>query len=293
MAVLLRKLLLTRPYSWAGSILVGIMAHVISEGALILDPHLVLDIFAAFIIWVAMLLTSEYFHRKVDGRGFINPVPPIAFFILLAAVLFIGNLWSLLLLPVMFMVNYIYSLKIIDWPLSSLSFMFRGILEICIFIVVMLFHSNYNFSAVLPLLAAIFLVTNSRNLVGDVRDMEFDEYTFPKKHGIEASYFTSLLLLILSILIIWDWVVTLPLIIFAAIMLLWKNAYLLHRIFVISTIFFYANYTLSSLGQNLFILNLLFLAVMLNFTYPLVPRKSNPREGYSYNYKKNNNLHGG
>jgi len=159
--------------------------------------------------------------------------------------------------------------------------MFRGVLEISVFMSTMLFNMNYNIASYLPLILAIFFLTNSRNLVGDIRDVEFDKYIFTKRYGIRASYMFSVILIVLSILLLPDILLMFPIVIFMVIIPASRNAYDLHRIFVLSMTFFYANYISLSVGLSLFITNVL----LLNFTYPMVPRKSNPRGVRFYSYK--------
>ena len=285
MNALLKKIIITRPYSWVCIIFVAILANILSRGALILDNVLAFDIITALVAWYVATSMVEYFHGKIDGRGLTNPMIPIISSIIFAAILIFRNPVTLIFLPIILFADFIYSMKIRKWLLSRFSFMFRGVLEVSVFLSTMLFNMNYDIIIYTPLILAIFFLTNSRNLIGDIRDVEFDKYIFPKRYGIGASYMFSVALILLSILLLPDILLMLPMVLFIAVVPILKNAYSLHRIFVLSMTFFYANYISIVVGLSLFITNMLFVAVILNLTYPVVPRKSNPRGVRFYSYK--------
>ncbi len=284
MNFILRKILLTRPYSWVCVVLISILANVLSNGKFILDAVLFFDVFVAIFIWCTATTIVEYFHKKTDGRGLTHPLIPLISTIILIIIVIYRNFIAIVPLFVIILADIAYSMKIKSKILGQLSFMLRGILEVCTFLIIMFFHGNYSTAEFIPLLIVIYFLTNSRNLIGDIRDVEFDEYTFPKKYGTALSYVISILFIFLSIAIIADLSVTFPLILFLFTFLFSRNAYTLHRIFVAVTPFFYMNYVLSFLGESLIFINILFIAVILNFTYPVVPRKSNPKTTQVYNY---------
>jgi hypothetical protein len=279
---LIKKLLITRPYSWIGIVLIAILANVMATNTFIIGVDLFFDIFTALIVWYTGIFLGEFLHRKIDKRGLTTPHIPIIFIIILSCILFYKNILTLVFLLIIIIVDFIYSMKVTNWFLSRFSFMFRGILEVCVFLIILFFHGNYNILKFLPTLLVIYFLTNSRNLVGDIRDIRFDCHTFPNKYGINMSYAVSIILILTSILLLPNFMVMLPLILLVPIILFSKNAYILHKIFVICTTFFYMNYILSFLEQDLIFTNILFVAVLLNFTYDLVPRKSNPKIIYSY-----------
>lgn len=280
---MLRKLILSRPYSWIGIILVAILANVVATKNFIINTDMFVDIVAALLMWFSTLFIAEFVHKKVDMRGYTNPLLPVSMLILLSIILLYKNFWTLSILIGVIVANIIYSLKIRRWLLARFSFMFRGILEVSIFIVILFFHSFYSFNDFIPFIFAIYFLVNSRNLIGDIRDVGFDKYTFPKEYGIKKSYFISILLIILSIILVHDIAIMFPVIIFLLLLIITRNAYILHRIFVIVSTFFLMNYILFILNPNTIIFsNILFLAVLLNFTYPLVPRRSNPPSAQSF-----------
>lgn len=279
---MLQKLILSRPYSWIGIVLVALLANVIATKNFIINIDMFVDIITAFLMWCFTLFIAEFIHRKVDKRGYKSPLLPILILIAVAIIFLYKNFLTLPILLVVLVANIIYSFKIKKWLLSAFSFMFRGILEVSIFIVVLFFHSFYSLNDILPLILAIYLLVDSRNLIGDIRDVDFDQYTFPRRYGINVSYVVSALLAIISLIIILNVMIVFPIIIFLFLLIKTRNSYLLHRIYVIVTTFFIMNYILFLLNYNIIFSNVLFIAVILNFTYPLVPRKSNPVKAPSF-----------
>lgn len=286
MNVLVYKTVMTRPYSWVGAVLVAIMANVMATRAFLINWDMAYDVLTAFAIWCTSTLAVEYFHRKTDGRGLTNPVIPLLSIALLLAMFAYKNAAALIFLPILIAADVMYSMKIRNLLISRFSFMLRGILEVCTFLVVAFFHNSYDVFGFLTVLLVIFMLTNSRNLIGDIRDVKFDSYTFPKRYGTGISYAVSVAFIIVSFLLLPDILIMLPALLFIAAIPLSRNAYTLHRLFVLATTFFYMNYILYLLGQSLVFSNILFIAVLLNFSYPSVPRKSNPRQEGIYSYQK-------
>lgn len=271
-----KKLIIIRPYSWGGIILLGILANVIATKGLVLNADLAVDVFSALLIWSSSVYILEFFHQKVDNREPVTLLlPAVLIFILLSIMAWKNALTSLFSLLVIIVSVVIYSSKIKKSPLSGFSFMLRGLVEVNIFLIILFFHSFYDINSIFPVLLAIYFMTNSRNLIGDIRDVKFDKYTFPKKYGVRASYVISTVLLLLAIFNAYNFEVTFPLIAYILVIALSRDAYFLHRIFVVTTIFFYANYILFVLNESIILVNILFVSILLAFTYSLVPRKSN------------------
>ncbi len=285
MNILVKKLIMTRPYSWVGVIMVAVLANVLATGALAPDFSLAYDIATAFLVWYVATSVVEFFHGKIDMRGMTSPLIPLVSLLPLLVLLWFGNPLTLPVLAVILAADLAYSMKTRDWPLARFSFMLRGVLEVAVLVIVLLFHGVYDFAPFLPLMLAVLLVTNSRNLIGDIRDMDYDKHAFPKHYGSGASYTVSVLLVLVSLALLQDILVMLPLLLMCGAMAVYRNPYELHRLFVLATTFFYANYSVSALGHGTLITNLLFLAVLLGMTYPMVPRKSNPRTAWFYSYR--------
>jgi hypothetical protein len=273
---LINKIILTRPYSWIIIVLLGILANIIANKNFIIDANLFFDCFVAILVWFATSSASEFFHRNIDKRGVTSPKLPIVLFFILAFSLIYKNILTIIFLPILIVAVIAYSYKIKNWFLSSFSFLIRGVLEICVILIVLFFHGFYSIVNVLPIIISVYLLTISRNLIGDIRDVKFDKYTFPKKYGSKTGYIVSSILVILSLILIPNIEIMLPMILYLVLLLISRNAYLLHRLSVMTMIFIIANYALFMLNQNLFFTNIIFVGVLLNFTYPLVPRKSNP-----------------
>lgn len=271
-----KMLIITRPYSWGGIILLGILANVIATKGLVLNADLTVDVFTALLIWSSSVYILEFFHKKVDSREPVTLLLPAVLIFILVSIMAWKNALTLLFSLLVIIVSVvIYSSKIKKFPLSGFSFMFRGLIEVNIFLIILFFHSFHDINSIFPVLLAIYFMTNSRNLIGDIRDVEFDKYTFPKKYGVQASYVISTILLLLAIFNAYNFEVTFPLIAYILVLALSRDAYFLHRIFVVTTIFFYANYILFVLNESIIVVNILFVSIILTFTYSMVPRKSN------------------
>lgn len=267
-------MLFLRPYSFVTPILAGILASVTSRG-LVFDTSLALDAALGLSVWCLINLISEFAQgdKTEVGKATLAGAFIVTFLLVFyrgtlpIAVFFLG----LLSLP-------LYSLKTRDLPVSPISFLFRGFAEASIMLIVVFTYtglSAISLQEIIPVVA-VYLVTCSRNLVGDLRDMEHDSFTFPVKFGENPARLISILLLAPVFYLIGDLLVVTPLVLAALILIFYRNYYRLHRMYVLITAFFVVNLLLSSTGGQIWILNLLLLGVLLNFTYREVPREANP-----------------
>jgi hypothetical protein len=286
MNMLIHRAIMTRPYSWLGIIMLAVLSNVLARGSLVTDLTLALDVFTAMVIWYSATSMLETLHGKIDGRGLTNPLNAAISFIILAAIMIFRNPITLVFIPVILIADFLYSMKVKSPSLGHISFILRGILELSVVMIILLLNMNYDFLTLLPIILTAFLLTDSRNLIGDIRDVEFDKYTFPRKYGVRAGYAVSVLLILMGFLLIPNPLIMLPVLFIIPTFLVIRNAYMEHRIFVVGTTFFYANYVIFTLGQDLLLSNLLFIAVLLNFTYPIIPRKSNPFGVKFYSYER-------
>lgn len=268
-----------RPYSWIGVISIAILANVIANGGIEFNFTLTEDALIALGLWIMVIFLIEYLQRFTDER-IKTSLPFIASSIVLLLILYFKNPYTIILLVFGILIGSLYGFKTKDLFISRFSFMFRGFLEVLLFSVILFFHRYYDIYFVFPVILIIYFVTISRNLIGDIRDVECDQFTFPKKYGIKASYLIAGVLIIFSILLSKSLSVSLPLIVYLFLLALIRDAYFLHRFFVLTTIFFFVNFTLYFLNNHSFIFfsNLLFIGTLLNFTYDLTPRKSNKLE---------------
>ncbi len=265
--------LLMRPYSMPNIIALAILANVFALGKLILDETLLRDAAIGVLVWILTVFLLEMFHMKIDNRKV--SLLTFIFSLLVVIILLYQNIYALLILCLLLFFDFIYSLKTKNWFLSPFVFIFRGCAEIGILSIILILHNQNPIDAkYFLLLAPVFFITVSRNMIGDIRDIERDRYTFPKKFGITTAYAVSATLLLVAFLLLQDFFLIFPLTPAFLMLLLRWNAYFTHSFFVVSTLFFTINYSAHLIGYNSILIFLLFLGFLLYFTYGAVPRKS-------------------
>jgi hypothetical protein len=238
--------LLIRPYSLTAIIAIAILTNVFVEQPLKFNTILLKSILISILIWVSTVFLLEFMHKHTDNR---KRIPDIILCGTIGIVVFLLSSYvtALLLFGVILLCVFVYSLKAKNWLFSPFVFVFRGFVETGVILIILVLNNmpplsqNYLDKLLLP----IFFVTISRNLVGDIRDIERDKYTFPKKFGETATYLKK------------------------------TNGHSTHFMYIICTLFFLVNYiavlTKSDLTTNF----LLFIGVLFWMTYNEVPRSVN------------------
>ncbi len=264
-----------RLYTLINIILISLIPSILTNN--ITPFNLIRDSLFGILFWCAIILSKEILHAKTDGREKISFVIPIIIWIITISTIFIfGNIFSILLIPISLITFAIYSLKNKDWILSEASFIFRGFLEMCLFLIILNFYQTNtpNFLSYVSIAVAFLLITNSRNLVGDLRDIKFDKYTFPCTFGEKKSKIISILLLI-PILFLVNIQISLPIIFLIILIALYNNYFEVHKFFVITTGIFIINIISFLIYQNCFLTNTAFFIILFNLTYNFTPRNSN------------------
>ncbi|MEM2918737.1 MAG: hypothetical protein QXY62_04485 [Candidatus Altiarchaeota archaeon] len=267
--------LLSRPYTLVEIVLLGLLANVIATKKLIWNVNLLMDIAIFLCFWVSFVYFTEIAHRETNKRGEIPIYVPLILFLIGAIIVALRNLWSLLFIIIAVIILPLYFLKGRSQYVGPASFLVRGIFPI---IGILTIISLYNIPIVYTLkkywqiFITIFLLTSSRNLIGDIRDYKSDKYSFPRKYGKKISFLISGTFLVLSGVIINDILVIFPLFLLFAIVLFHRNAFFIHRIYVLTSIFFLMNYIMLLVQIPPILNDILFLGVILNFTYKHVPR---------------------
>lgn len=263
--------LVIRPYSLVDIILLAILGNVLVMDILKIDTVLLLDMFYATIWWTTVLFFTEYRKNKdVDIKILI------IFTALLLGFTIYRNILAIILIALNAMLLYCYMLKSKKRIFALLSPIFRALLSLILLLLVITFHNSLNISFIyenLNILVAISMLVMARNLEGDVRDMKTDRYSLAIQLGKKRSRLLIVLLVVLASVIIFN-ITALPLLLFGIIIVLTLEGPSLHRIFVLTTMFFAAGYILYYIGNSPFIVFLLFIGVLLNFTYNIVPRTS-------------------
>jgi len=272
--------LLSRPYTIVEVILIGMLANVIAVGGLYFNNDLLVDVFVSLCFWLSFLLLTE--NRK--GRK-ISIYVSGALLMLLIATILLKNPASIMFVVLGLLFLYAYSQKSNNPVLGVISPVMRGCLALVVFFNVLSFHDTITENVLIdnyPIILALFLSTTARNLVGDIRDYKVDNYTFPKRYGRGNSFIVSEMLIVLSCLLIGDMLVAFPLILILLVILSHMRAYLTHRMHILASTFFLMNYIMFLIDIPVIFNDILFIAVMLNFTYDHVPRTITNSDSLEY-----------
>lgn len=272
---LIDYLLLLRFYTVPNIVLVAILASVFARGGFFADYSLLFDVVFALLVWTTMVYLNEIFYKNEEDRLRIASVIPVASFIAALAMAAVANYLAIPLLFVALIATLVYRLKPLDWFGSGFVFVGRGFTEFAIFLSVALFNSPALTNEIIVVGIILWLITNSRNLIGDLRDMEFDKHTFPNKYGMVLSRIVSIVFMLAAIALTPALLISLPLMVMIVLVLLHKRVYFIHYAFVLSTGFYLANYLSYQMFSDLFVVNFVYIAVLLSLTYKSVPRKAN------------------
>lgn len=273
---ILLKLSLSRPYSIVNIILISIITLFLIDKNATMDKILLVSI-TGTLFWISGIYFLEFLHKQIDGRkklvqNYYSVLPLVCLFIIL---LIIKPL-SVFFIPLAIISTKLYSLKTHDSKISHLFFLFRPFVEITIILTIYFSYSDfYNVAQIIPYILAVYFLSLSRNLIGDIRDVDFDKYTLPKIIGVNKTYYLSFIFLLFAFVFLPNIIIQVPLI-FTGLLILFKiNSYALHRIFILTTTFFLAFYLSTITSEFYLILLLIFLSFILNYTYGITPRKSN------------------
>ena len=264
--------LIIRPYSIADVMLLGILGNVLVTGNILWNETLLRDMFYSLLWWASILLAVEY--RKNDG---ISRNVVFAFGLITGVVTIYLSLIAFVILIINIFLLYVYSLKSKNEFMALISPFPRGCLSATLILIVAAFHNSLDASFIMEhagILSSILFVTAARNLEGDIRDISVDKKSLAKSLGRDKSRVIVLFLIGISSILIGNPTV-IPLLLFMALVMIKHEEPTFHRIFVITTTFFSAEYILYLIGYPLQIINLLYIGMLLNFTYPYVPRTKN------------------
>lgn len=270
------RLILLRIYTLPSLLLIGALAYFTFNKGPINGLELIIASAVPLLIWCAMIYVVEYFHRDIDGRITISLIWSVIPFLIALGLSLIHDYRTLLFFVVIVGSTILYASKKNAHKLSAFSFIFRGLVELSMFLLVGFFYEKQLSLLFAPigLIVSIYFITISRNLVGDIRDTKYDKFTFPKKYGTKNSYIVSGIVLLSAILFNNIWIAA-PLIIPLVLIALQYNPYSLHKIFVISTVYFLVNQIAVVTGVSLILTNALFIFSLAFLFYESVPRKSN------------------
>lgn len=272
------SLLEVRPYSLVGIISISLLSYLIAFPQVLNIFYMAVYAVTALLLWVMTNYAGDFIHKHTDNRFYVPFfLSPIIFLFLVFIFLINSKFISIYFLILLVITIPLYSFKNKYAIISKYSFFIRGFLEVYIFFISYFILSTEFLLNYFWIPLSIYFVTASRNLIGDVRDKDVDKSSFPKSYGVTFSYITSTLMLILVVILTANLEVLFPISMIIFLMFLFKNKpYTLHRIFVLASTVFYLNIVSNLLNAPLFINNLIFVALILNLLYPIVPRKVSP-----------------
>lgn len=270
-----RYLFLTRPYSWISVAFAVVLANLVVNKS-VNQEWIIVDVVFAISTWMFCNLLAESFSKDMHERGKVHILAPLVLFIVSFWIMASRNIGALPFYGIIIVSLLIYGLKNKSRFIGPISFFIRGLMEVNLFIITLIFYNfNFNDGAWLAFAIVVYCITCARNLVGDIRDVEFDKSTLPKSLGSKAASFVVWVVYLLALLVFPAAFFSLAVAIILVTFL--RDAYTLHRILVVVNTFVLLDLCLVIIAPSLLILsNLILIGVLLNYVYNFVPRKSNP-----------------
>jgi len=267
-------ILFTRPYSWINVTLIATLSSVLS-GVDFCSSKFIINLIIGIISWNLGIFFVEYIQReRIVTYSFYLFVLLFAF---LGFTLLILNPIVLIFLFLFIFIGGVYSLKTKSPIFGETSFLVRGFFEVILFFGIYFLNANIQelSKEIFFIAIMLYLITASRNLIGDIRDQYKDRFTFSVKHGEKLSYLISSLLLLIAIIISNSFILSFPLIVILILtFLFYRNPGLIHKISLLACSFFLCNYlffiTTRDFYYLVFITDILFIGVLLNLCYDYI-----------------------
>ena len=283
-SIFISNLMNLRPYSWIDLLFIGLVAKVSVEKSFSFDIKDIAMLIGLLSLWYFYNLLLEWYKAR-EYRSKPNLIITFSF---LALGIILGLIYSPLTLifsisSVFFVLLYLLKNKVTIFGISSP--IVRGIIQSQYYLYALLFYSKNISNADITLSVLIFLMSASRALIGDLRDIVPDsktnKNTFPVIFGVQAAIVLIVILFLASIIIFisafQNYLAGFPLILMIIAVMAYKNGYVLHQLMIIATTFVSVNLIALLLGDSLILFNLIFLGIFTNLIfYPLLSRKSNP-----------------
>lgn len=274
--------IMTRPYSILDLFLLFYLSKVLATASILIRTEDLVLFLPVLFMWFFLTLSLEAKHNH-SYRPEIKYAVPMFFLFAASYAGILRNIQSAFFIAGMVVSTALYCNKHNN-ILGHISFLFRGMYQANIFLFSMSLFTTEITEFYYALSVAIGFITASRNLLGDIRDAPFDEFTFNVRFGKAAGYLASSLFLILGAAIISDLFgtvsVIMPIFILAALPLIYDNGYMLHQIAILVTSFTsILLMTFIADAKWMIPISVLFASIISIFIfYSLVPRKSNPIE---------------
>lgn len=278
---LLNQLILIRPYSVINIAIISIITIVLSTGQLNLqDNKSLVAIIIALFYWICSMYFAEFLHKNIDNRKklYSNKFAILIYLTFIAFCLIFSPTSLVIFLPVLLVV-YLYAAKSKKNIFSHLLFLFRPAPEIgLIYAILTLYGVNLGIKEINYFIYIVYLISISRNLIGDVRDIKHDKYTLPKVIGKNKTYLISIIFLIIAGIItikLNAFFALLPILLISTLITFKTNSYALHRIYITTTGVYFCFLLNTFINNSTLVTSLMFLNFMVYFTYNLVPREAN------------------
>lgn len=271
-------MILLRGYSIIDALLMLLLAYTFASAT----TYSILPIIITLCSWAALTLSLEAKHKHAY-RATISYRVPIICLVVATMLVLQQNYLALVFLSCIALFIHLYIKKEASTFWGCTSFIWRGLYQASLFLLCITLYQNISSIRMSTILVAIaiFCLYISRNLIADIRDIKFDKLTFSVIYGARASYVVALLGYIAGattlMLAIPHFVIILPVAAISAILLIYDDGFVLHRIAIMVTSFTFVNIILSLQGTSLLLPNMLFGGILSNFLfYEQVSRPSNP-----------------
>ncbi|MDE1859387.1 MAG: hypothetical protein KGH67_02565, partial [Candidatus Micrarchaeota archaeon] len=190
---------LMRPYSIGNIALISILT-IAYMTVIKFDYKFLITVLAGLLFWIVCVFLLEFLHKKVDGREeYINHyIFIVSILVLLVILAFMAPIGILILILSLISVK-LYGMKVKDSIISELAFLFRPFTEIgIVYMTAAIYGYNLLAFKLIYLSGLIYLISISRNIIGDIRDMNHDKYTLVRTTiGKNGGYLLSLAFLVI------------------------------------------------------------------------------------------------
>jgi 4-hydroxybenzoate polyprenyltransferase len=283
MEKLRKQILNLRPYSWVDLILLAYLAKFSVTGILSFSVNDIILIVEVLLWWFYFNSVLEM-KKNHSYRARVPKILPILFLASMTVLALFVRTTSLIPLVVSTIGILLYLKKEEQKFWGITSCVIRGLIQVSFFIFILFFLKEEISVDQIILSVVIFLLFVERAILGDLRDEKSDrerrKMTIVVVLGTKVTKWISILILLTSVLVLLHFgsvLATLPILFLTLLLFFYSNGYILHQLMIFTTSAVWVNCIAIFTGQNLVLLNLIYLGILLNLVfYPLLERKSNP-----------------
>jgi 4-hydroxybenzoate polyprenyltransferase len=272
-----------RPYSWIDLTVLGLLAKFSLDATMNFTVKDIFMILGLILLWFFFNLTLELKH----GYNYRSKPSILSGIISLLIAVSVGvyfEISTLIFVAISTFLVIVYLLKNKNRLFGNSSAQIRGLIQTSYFFYALMFYTTKIGLTQIIIGIIVILITFARSIVGDLRDIEHNQLankkTFAVSFGKNISIIaieTAIIIATLLIAYFFNFLIAIPLILFAITILFFKNGFVLHQLTIMTTMFVSVNFISYFTDINLFFMNLIFAGILLNMVfYPLLKRKSNP-----------------